>query len=146
MPAAFAVSALLVLGACSGDDSDGDKPESGESPAAVSESPTIYPIDGCEAVVKVSGALKVAWKGDGQVAETDEATMYQTQDGKKSWIAVTASNGEAPSQVVVTVDGTTYAVPAKGVKIEKTDDGVVAKAAIPVDKESAKLQATFTCA
>lgn len=149
MPAVIALSAALTLTACSGDDDGGgDDPQSNETPSAASESPTVYPVDGCEADVKVTGAAKIAWKGDGQVSESGEAaTLYQSQDGKKSWIAVTAGSDDAPSQVVVTVKGTTYPVLEKGLQVKESDDGVTAKATVQVDKgEDAKVTATFTCA
>lgn len=142
-----ALIALTALGACSSDDSDGgDQPKSEGSPSAASESPTIYPVGGCQAKVSVTGALKVSWKGDAMATPSGDGTLYQSNNTKDSWVTVTTSGGDGPATVVVTVKGTTYAVPDKSVEIDESDNGLSASAATEVAKgKTAKLKARFTC-
>ncbi|WP_459974240.1 hypothetical protein [Nocardioides pyridinolyticus] len=125
----------------------GETPGAAGSSASSEESPTIYPVDQCQAVVTITGALQASWKGNAQATPSDESTLYQSSDGKKSWITATPKTGEEPAQVVVTVKGTSYTAAAKAISIEESDDGAEVEATIaPAKGQQAKAVATFTCA
>lgn len=142
-----ALIALTALGACSSDDSDGgDQPKSEGSPSTASESPTIYPVGGCQAKVSVTGALKVEWTGDAMATPSGDATLYQTSNNKSSWVTVTTAAGETPAKVVLTVKGTTYSVPDKTVEVTESGDEFSATATADVSKgKAAQVKARFTC-
>lgn len=143
--AVTALSAALALTACSDDGGD----EADESPTTAgsdtSESPTIYPVDGCQAEVAVTGVLKVAWKGNAQNSPSGEATLFQSSDGKKSWIAATTAAGDDPAAVTVTVKGTSYQL-GKNAAVDETESGATVSGTVQVQKgQTAKVEATFDC-
>lgn len=145
--AVTALSAMLALSACS-DDDGGD--EAGSNPSgdksSASESPTIYPLDQCQAEVTVTGALKAHWEGDAQATPSGDSTLYQSSDGKKSWITATTAAGESPAHVVVTVNGTSYAAGENALSIDASGDAADVNATVqPAKGKMAKVTAAFTC-
>ena len=137
---------LTAVSACSSSSDDNPEPQSEGTPSSASESPTIFPVGGCQAKVAVTGALKTSWKGDGMATEAGDAMLYQSSDNKKSWIAITTATEDVPAQVVVTVKGTTYTLQDKSVKVTESEGALTANASAAVAKgKKAQVKASFTC-
>lgn len=140
-----ALSAATVLGACSSDESDGgEQPKTEGSPSAASESPTFYPMDGCRAEVKVSGAVDAKWSGKGWTAPQEGGALVYQSSHKANSIAIFAASDSAPASVSLIIDGTTYSISDESV-IEAKPDGTRATVDGTADGKGPKVVAKIAC-
>lgn len=137
--AVTALCAVTALAGCSGD--DGGSGSNNDSKKDATASGPESQAD-CTATVKLTGAVKAKWKGDGYVITGgDKQAFYKATKGKKS-VSIIPGQGDQPATPIVAAKGMTFTVqPGEG-KADVDPDG--GGASVDADATTTKKGKTVT--
>lgn len=155
-----AVLPALVLAGCGGDDggnggSGGGNGGSGGGDADSAGSVPEMQGEDCDAQVSLTGAVSAEWDGGAKVDVTDSevappATYQSNHDGFMLTVGSTGHGFDDPTVILLTDDGTSYAVPFdEGGTVEVQDDGsgatIEAEATDVAGGDPVQVSASFDC-